>query len=169
MRTIALLLAVASAAMADEVDLSTRRHEGAPPTYVLRAEAGSEFAPYGYAGAALSWLTESGFSFEFGAGGGFPGLQLGLAARRLFGDGGSYLVAEIAVAGNTRVNRGASSADRYLNAAAASANGSVWTDIGVGFEQRQDFFDLSIVGSMALTTASFTPHWAVHGGVGFGF
>lgn len=166
---IALLLLASTAAFADEVDLSQRRSSGRPPEYVVRAEGGSAFAPYGYVGGALSWLTESQFEFEAGMGGGFPGLQLGFAARRLFGEGGQYLVFEIAIAGNTRVNRGASDADRYLNAGAAQGNGSIWTDLGAGLEQRTDLFDLSIVGSIVFTTASLTPKYAVHGGIGFGF
>jgi len=165
---LALLLVCSTAAFADEVDLS-QRSEGRIPQIVVRAEGGSEFAPYGLLGGAVSWLTESQFSFELGAGGGFPGLQLGFAARRLFGDFGSYLVTEIAIAGNTRVNRGASSADRFLNAGAASGRGSVWTNLGVGFEQRTDVIDFGLVGCLVLTTASFTPRFAVHGGVGFGF
>ncbi|MCA1827704.1 MAG: hypothetical protein ABR567_17670 [Myxococcales bacterium] len=168
MRTVALLLLVPSVAYADVIDLSERR-SGRPPSWVLRAEGGTEFAPYGFFGAALSWLTESGFEFEGGAGGGFPGLQLGFAARRLFGGGGSALVTEIALAGNTRVNRGASDADRYINPQAATAKSSLWTNIGIGFEQRQDFFDVSVVACLVFTTASLTPHWAIHGGVGFGF
>jgi hypothetical protein len=166
---LALLLVCSTAALADEVDLSQQSSEGRTPQIVVRAEGGSEFAPYGLVGGAVSWLTESQFSFELGAGGGFPGLQLGFAARRLFGDFGSYFVTEIAIAGNTRVNRGASNADRYLNAGAASGRGSVWTNLGVGFEQRADVIDFSLVGCLVLTTASLTPHFAVHGGVGFGF
>lgn len=168
MRVLALLLFVSTAALADEVDLSQRRGSGRPPQYVLRLEGGSAFAPYGLVGGTLSWLTESQFEFELGAGGGFPGLQAGLALRRLFGEG-QYLVTEIAIAGNSRVNRGASDADRYLNAAAAQAKGSLWTDLGIGFEQRSELFDLSLVGALVLTTASLTPKWCFHGGVGFGF
>lgn len=168
MRAAVLFLVISTAALGDEVDLSPRRG-GKPPEYVLRAEGGTSFAPYGLAGVAISWLTESQFAFELGAGGGFPGLQLGFAARRLFGERGSYLATEIAIAGNTRVNRGASLADRYLNAGAVSATGSVWTTFGLGFEQREDFYDLSVVASLVLTTASLTPSWSIHGGVGFGF
>jgi hypothetical protein len=168
-RSLALLCIVSTAALADEVDLSQRRGPDRPAPLVLRIEAGNEFAPAGFVGGVVSWLTESQFEFELAAGGGFPGLQLGFAARRLFGDEGQYLVTELALAGNTRVNRGASDADRYLNAAAAQAKGSVWTDLGLGFEQRTSFFDLSAVASLVLTTASLTPKWCLHGGVGFGF
>jgi hypothetical protein len=168
-RTLALLLLfLPSAAFADLVDL-TQRRGGRPPTIVLRAEGGNAFAPYGYAGGALSWLTETGFEFEFGAGGGFPGLQLGFAARRLFGEGGGYFVTEIALAGNTRVNRGAPENSLHPNTAAVNGTSSLWTDIGIGFEQRQDVFDISVVGCIVFTTTSLTPRWAIHGGVGFGF
>ena len=168
MRTLALLLLVPAAALADEIDLSQRRGSDRPPVWVLRAEAGTAFAPSGMIGATLSWLTESQFEFELGAGGGFPGVQAGFALRRLFGEG-QYFVTEIALAGNSVVNRGASDADRYLNAGAAQAKGSLWTNFGVGFEQRTDLFDLSVAGDLVLTTASLTPKWCVHGGVGFGF
>jgi len=168
-RILALLVVIPAAALGDEVDLSPRRGSGRPPQLVLRAEAGNDFAPYGRIGGAVSWLTESQFEFELGAGGGFPGLQLGFAARRLFGDEGQFFVTEIALAGNTRVNRGASDADRYLSASAAQTQGSLWTDLGLGFEQRTDLFDLSVVGSLVLTTASLTPKFCFHGGVGFGF
>jgi hypothetical protein len=171
-RLLPLLLAAAllpSPARADELDLSRSRPSGKPPSLVVRAEGGSDFAPYGNVGGAVSWLTESQFEFEAGAGGGFPGLQLGFAARRLFGERGSYFVSEIAIAGNPRVNRGAADADKYLSAGAVSAKGSVWTLVGIGFEQRQDLINLSLVGSIVFTTASFTPHFAVHGGVGIAF
>ena len=46
---------------------------------------------------------------------------------------------------------------------------SLWTSLGLGFEQRSDFVDFSVAGSIVFTTASLTPHWSVHGGVGFGF
>jgi hypothetical protein len=168
-RTLAFLLLFATAALGDEIDLSQRRGGDHAPAVVLRAEAGSAFAPYGFVGGTVSWLTESQFAFELGAGGGFPGLQLGLAARRLFGDLGSYLVTEIAIAGNTLVNRGAATANPLINAGATSGKGSAWTCIGIGFEQRTDVIDLSLVGSIVFTTASLTPQFAVHGGIGFGF
>jgi hypothetical protein len=159
----------AAAARADVIDLSEgARRPGKPPSFVVRFEAGNDFAPYGYAGGCISYLTESLFEIEAGAGGGFPGLQLGLAARRLFGDRGSYVVTELAFAGNTRVNRG-SDADPLLSLPAKQAQSSFWTSLGLGFEQRQGSFDLSVVAALALTTASLTPHFSVHGGVGFGF
>ncbi len=161
--------ALAPAARADLVDLSdSSRRPGKPPALVLRVEGGNDFAPYGYVGGCVSYLTESLFEIEAGLGGGFPGLQLGLAARRLFGENGSYVVTELALAGNTRVNRG-SDADPFINLQAQQARSSFWTSLGLGFEQRQGVFDLSVVGAFALTTASLTPHFSFHGGVGFGF
>ena len=90
-RTLALLVALApSFASADVVDLSreSRRDSGEPPTLVVRAEGGNQYAPFGYAGGCLSWMIDSYDVLEIGAGAGFPGVQLGFAARRLFGEGG---------------------------------------------------------------------------------
>jgi hypothetical protein len=166
-RWLALLLSLASlSALADEVDLTKSPQSGShgPPTWVLRAEGGNAFAPYGYAGAAVSWYS-SGFELEGGMGAGFPGLQLGLAARSLFlgGEDGQFLLAEFAIAGNTRVNRGN---DQQT---VTSAQSSVWTNLGIGAELRQDFYSLSVVTSIVFTTQSLTPHFAIHGGIGFGF
>ena len=167
-RTVALLLLLPAAALADEVDLSQARSSDEPPSWVLRLEGGSAFAPYGYAGGTLSWLTESGFSFEAGAGGGFPGVQLGFAARRLFGEGTSFFVTEIALAGNTRVNR-AQAETGQANTVAVNSTSSLWTDLGIGFEQRGNPIDFSVIGCIVFTTASLSPQWAIHGGIGFGF
>ena len=168
-RTIVLLLTLAALPVfADEVDLtrSSRRRSGEVPTLVLRAEGGNEFAPYGYAGGVVSWLAGPHNSFEVGAGGGFPGLQLGFTARELFGEGGQFLLAELSIAGNTRVNRG--NPNPRINAQAAAAQNSLWSCLGLGFEQRGDI-DLSIAADIVFTTADLTPHWAIHGGLGFGF
>ena len=166
----AVFLLLPLAAIADEIDLTPRsRHRFETPKVVLRAEAGNAFAPFGYFGGCLSYLTDSGQEFELGAGGGFPGLQLGFSARQMFGQRGSFLLFEIFLAGNTRVNRGASDADIQLNAQAATAKSSLWTGIGAGFEQRVGSFDLSIAADLALPTASFSPHFGVHGGIGYAF
>ena len=157
-------------ARADVLDLGEGgSRPGKPPPLVVRVEGGTAFAPYGMVGGCISYLTESQFEFELGAGGGFPGLQLGLAARRLFGDRGSYVVTELALAGNTRVNRGQDTADPLLSLQASQSSSSIWTSLGAGFEQRVAAFDLSVVGTIALTTASLSPHFAIHGGLGFGF
>jgi hypothetical protein len=169
-RTLALLVALApSFAFADVVDLSreSRRDSGEPPTLVVRAEGGNEYAPFGYAGGCLSWMIDSYDVLEIGAGAGFPGLQLGFAARRLFGEGGQYLVAELFLSGNTRVNRGVD--QPTSNTAATHATSSLWTGLGFGFEQRSGFFDFSLAGNIVFTSTSFTPRWAVHGGIGIGF
>ena len=165
-----LVTLLAPAARADILDLSEgSRRPGKPQPLVLRLEGGNAFAPYGYVGGCISYLTDSLFELEVGAGGGFPGLQLGLAARRLFGDGGSYLVTELALAGNTRVNRGADDANALISLEAKQSRSSLWTSLGAGFEQRQGVFDFSAVGAVVITTASLTPHFQIHGGIGFGF
>jgi hypothetical protein len=161
-RTLALLFAASLPAFADEVDLTPRsRRADRPPVLIVRGEAGSDFAPYGFAGACLSYLLASGTEVEAGAGAGFPGLQLGLAARQLFGERGGYFLTELAIAGNTRVNRGD---NRF-----AVTNSSLWGTIGFGYEQRQDYFSLSVVGFIASTFTNPTLHFGVHGGFGVGF
>jgi hypothetical protein len=171
-RTLALLVAlVPSLAVADVIDLSRggRREGGEPAQIVIRAEGGNEYAPFGYAGGCVSWMIDAHDVLEFGAGGGFPGLQLGFAARRLFGEGTQFLVAELFLAGNTRVNRGVDRGSRLINPDAAQANSSLWTGLGLGFEQRTGFLDVSVATNIVFTSTSLTPHWSVHGGVGFGF
>jgi hypothetical protein len=168
-RLLALLLLVPSLCLADEVDLSRGSYhgEGHVPALVLRAEGGNEFAPFGYVGGCVSWMPGPHNSFELGAGGGFPGLQMGFAVRELFGEAGEYLLAELSLAGNTRVNRG--HPNPLINAGAVGQQSSLWTSLGFGFEQRSDMFDLSVAANIVFTTADLTPHWSVHGGVGFGF
>jgi hypothetical protein len=171
-RTLALLALIPSLALADEIDLTrggARREPGAQATWVVRAEGGNEFAPYGYVGGCISYLLDPHDALEFGAGGGFPGLQLGFAVRRFFGEGGQHFVAELFLAGNTRVNRGLDRDSAQVNAQAASANSSLWTGLGFGFEQRTGFLSVSLAGNIIFTSTSLTPHWAVHGGIGFGF
>ncbi|HTO96791.1 MAG TPA: hypothetical protein VMK66_07070 [Myxococcales bacterium] len=168
MRPLALLLLLApSLALADEVDLShgSQREAGYQPTFVVRLEAGNEFAPFGYVGGCLSYLVDPQDAFELGAGGGFPGAQIGLSARHFFGEGGTHFLGELFIAGNTRVNRGADQSTSQVNAAGSS----LWTGLGFGFEQRADFLNFSVAGNIIFTTSNFTPHWSVHGGVGFGF
>lgn len=168
--TLAVFLLPLSA-LADEIDLSettSRRASNLPPEFILRAEGGSSFAPYGYAGAALSWMAASGLEFEGGMGAGFPGLQLGLSVRTLFDIGeqghGQFLLGELSLAGNTRVNRG-----QDQQQGPNFTNNSLWTCIGLGGELRRDFYSFDVVASLVLTTQSLTPHFAVHGGFGFGF
>lgn len=169
-RLLALFLLLPSLCLADEVDLTkggARHRQGQTPTLVLRAEGGNEFAPAGYVGGVVSWLAGSHNTIELSAGGGFPGLQLGLSARQLFGEGGQFLLAELSIAGNTRVDRG--HPNPLLNAGAVGEQSSLWTSLGIGFEQRSDMFDLSVAADIVFTTADLTPHWCVHGGIGFGF
>ena len=169
MRALIALWLLPSIALADEVDLTLRRRSGGEPArLVVRAEGGNEFAPFGYVGGAVSWLFAGRNELELGAGGGFPGLQLGAAARQLFGgEGPQFLLLELSVAGNTKVDRAASNPNPFLNVGAAQS--SLWTSLGLGFEQRTDVVDVSIAGDIVFTTSSLTPHFAIHGGVGFGF
>jgi hypothetical protein len=168
----ALAVSLSSAALADEVDLShTTARNGRtdqPPEFVIRGEGGSTFAPYRYAGACLSWMPGPGFEIEGGAGAGFPGLQLGLAARTMFSlgedSGGKFLLAELSVAGNTKVDR----AGQPTANTAITGNSSLWTSLGFGGEIRHDFYSLDLVASIVFTTQDLTPHFAVHGGIGFG-
>jgi hypothetical protein len=170
-RSLALLAAlVPSLAFADEVDLSRgeTRDVREPPTWVLRAEGGNEFAPFGYIGGCISWLIDPNDALELGAGGGFPGVQLGLVGKHLFnfGEGGQYILAELFLAGNTKVDRGL---DPNAPPSNVQGTSSFWTGLGFGFEQRAGFFDLSFAGDLVFTSTSLTPHWSVHGGIGFGF
>lgn len=170
LRCLFIVALLPSFARADELDLTPRsRRTNKPSSLVLRAEGGSAFAPYGFVGGCLSYLSESQFEFELGAGAGFPGVQFGIAARRLFGENGSFFATELALAGNNRVNRGADDANPLLNVDAQKSRSSLWTSLGFGFEQRQDNFSLGIIGSIVITTASLTPHFSIHGGIGFGF
>ena len=169
-RVLVPLVLLPAVAWGDVVDLTPRsRRSDRPPTLVVRAEGGNEFAPYGYAGGAVSWLLGAHNELELGAGGGFPGLQLGFNARQLFGEAGQYLLAELFIAGNTRVNRGLNPDSALLNPQAAAASSSLWTGLGFGFEQRADIFDLNVAADIIFTSTSLTPHWAIHGGLGFGF
>ena len=171
-RTLALLVGLFPAlALADEIDLShsSARDRASPATWVIRAEAGNEFAPYGFVGGCVSYMLDGNDEIEFGAGGGFPGLQLGLNVRHLFGESELRPLGEIFLAGNTRVNRGLEQNSAIVNASATQASSSLWTGLGFGFEQRTGFFSLNVAGNIVFTSTSLTPHWAVHGGIGFGF
>ena len=167
MRALIALTLLPSIALADEVDLTVRRRSGQPASVVIRAEGGNEFAPFGYVGGCVSWLFSGSNELELGAGGGFPGLQLGAAARQLFGgEGPQFLLVELAIAGNTKVDRGAG---QNQIATIGAQRSSLWTALGFGFEQRTDVLDLSIAADIVFTTTSLTPHFAIHGGIGFGF
>jgi hypothetical protein len=171
-RTLALLLGFFPAlAFADEIDLSrvSPRERAAAASWIVRLEAGNEFAPYGYVGGCVSYLLDPNDELEVGAGGGFPGLQLGFAIRRLFGDAELHPVGELFLAGNTRVNRGREQNSPIVNAPASEANSSLWTGLGFGFEQRTGLFSLNVAGDIIFTSTSLSPHWSVHGGVGLGF
>jgi hypothetical protein len=169
-RTVLLAAAIAlfaSAARADVVDLTggSRRRQLSVTGWSLRAEFGNSYSPYGFAGAALGYLSESLFAVEGGLGASFPGVQFGLAVRKLFGEAGSYIATEIALAGNTKIPRGGASGvpqpagtDRYI-----------WTTIGGGYEQRTGHVTLGFIVALALTPSDAAAHFAVHGGIGYIF
>ena len=89
--------------------------------------------------------------------------------RRLFGEGELRPVAELFLAGNTRVNRGLEQGSAQVNAQAAAATSSLWTGLGFGFEQRTSLFSINVAGDIIFTSTSLSPHWSVHGGLGLGF
>lgn len=160
----AALLFATAAARADEVDLTPQsRRSNKPITLALRAEGGSNFAPYGYAGACLSYLGAGGLEIEGGAGAGFPGVQAGVALRELFDPRGGFVV-EISFAGNNRIRRGGP--DNPLLTPGGQGS-HLWTSLGVGFEQRSDGITLGLVAGIVFTTSDLTPHFVVHGGFGF--
>jgi hypothetical protein len=157
------------AARADVEDLSGSevRRARRPPTFALRGEAGSDFAPYGRGGACISFFNENpigGNTIEVGAGAGFPGVQFGLALRQLVGDGGEYFAFEIAIAGNSVRNLGYDPASGHLQSS------HYFSSLGVGYEHRAGFLDVSVIAALAFTTSlDLVPHGVVHGGVGFAF
>jgi opacity protein-like surface antigen len=156
-----------TAARADVVDLSEgqRRRSVSGSGFSLRADFGNAFAPYGYAGGAIGYMSEGLFGFEAGAGAGFPGVQLGFALRKLFGEGNSYLATELSIAGNTKVARGASSGVPTPN----SASQNIWGSIGMGFEQRIGHWAVNTTVDLAFTPSDSQAHFGVHGGIGFYF
>ena len=162
----AVVLCAASPARADVVDLSeggSRRDTAGPATFILKAEGGSTYSPYGYAGGALSYYNDFTQSeLEVGAGGGFPGLQLGVSIRKLFGDQGDYFVFEISIAGNTKQVRG----QDPLNPTQGT---HVWSNLGIGFEHRAGIFSIGVSGGGTFISFTQTPGAYVHGGVGIGF
>jgi opacity protein-like surface antigen len=169
---LALALAAAAAllsasARADVVDLSggSRRREPGATGFSVRAEFGNAYAPYGYVGGALSYLTEGLFAIEAGAGGGFPGVQLGVAVRKLFGERGTFVVTELSLAGNTKVARGGTGGQPT----ATSTSQNIWTSLGIGFDQRVGRWSVSGVVAVAFTPSDQQAHFGLHGGLGYSF
>ena len=160
-----LTLAGAFAARADVIDLTGggRRGDAQPGGLSLRAEFGNSFAPYGMVGAALSYLTSGGTAIEAGAGAGFPGVQLGVGLKQLFGSRGSNIAIELTFAGNTRQQK----AGEQVNVADTSRY--VWTSLGAGFEQRTGRFTAGVIAALAFTPADSGTHFGIHGGIGFMF
>ena len=158
----ALLCLLAPPARADVEDLSPRARSSdqTPPTLVLKAEGGSNFAPYGNAGAALSYFNDwSGSELEAGAGAGFPGLQLGFALRKLLGERGDFFASELSVVYNSRVTRG-------IDPLNPGSGTHLWLNLGVGFEHRAGWLDFGVTGGLTLIGFSQTPQGFVRGGVG---
>lgn len=161
----ACAVALAAAARADEVDLSSGggRSWGRPAAVVLKADGGGAYAPFGYAGLAVSYLSAGPLlELEAGGGAGLPGAQLGVSVRKLFGEGGEFFLAELSVAGNTRVSRGTSLLD-------PTQGGHLWTNLGLGFEHRNDAWAFGLSGGGTFFSFTQTPAAYVHGGVGIAF
>jgi hypothetical protein len=162
-----ITLAGAFAARADVVDLSRggRSSESDLGGLSLRAEFGNDFAPYGLVGAAISYLTSTGTAFEGGAGAGFPGVQLGVGVRQLFGVGGFNIAIELGFAGNTKQQR----ASRVVTTTADTSR-YIWTNLGGGFELRPGGpFTASVIAALAFTPADGQAHFGLHGGIGYYF
>jgi hypothetical protein len=162
-----ITLAGAFAARADVVDLSRGGSRDAVDVsgFSMRAEFGNDFAPYGLVGAALSYLTATGTAFEVGAGAGFPGVQLGLGLRQLFGGRGFNVAVELTFAGNTKQQRASN-----VIVSAADTSRYIWTSLGGGFELRPGGpFTASVIGALAFTPADGAAHFGVHGGIGYYF
>jgi opacity protein-like surface antigen len=169
-KTVLLAAAVAlfaSAAQADIVDLTggSRRRKESVLGWSVRLEAGNSFSPYGFFGASLGYLTDSLFAVEGGLGTSLPGVQFGVAARKLFGEQGSYLATEVSLAGNTKIARGrqsdipqATTTDQYI-----------WTSLGAGFEQRTGRITVGFIASVAFTPSDANAHFGIHGGIGLLF
>jgi hypothetical protein len=157
-------LLAARPAHADEEDLSptSRRSSQIPAVLIVRAEGGSNFSPYGNAGACLSYYNDTTDSeLEVGAGAGFPGLQLGLGIRKLLGDHGDFFVSELSLGYNNQISRGVDP----LNPTTGT---HLWLNIGIGYEHRAGIFSFEITGGLSVFSFSQTPQAFVHGGIGFG-
>lgn len=162
-----ITLAGAFAARGDVVDLSRggRRSDTDSGGLSLRAEFGNDYAPYGLVGAAISYLTSTGTAFEAGAGAGFPGVQLGLAVRQLFGGAGFNVAVELSFAGNTKQQRAS-----QVVASTVDTSRYIWTSLGGGFELRPGGpFSASVIAALAFTPADGGAHFGLHGGVGYYF
>jgi len=162
-----ITLAGAFAARADVVDLSRggRSSESDLGGLSLRAEFGNDFAPYGLVGAAISYLTSTGTAFEGGAGAGFPGVQLGVGVRQLFGVGGFNIAIELGFAGNTKQQRAS-----QVVTTTADTSRYIWTNLGGGFELRPGGpFTASVIAALAFTPADGQAHFGLHGGIGYYF
>lgn len=157
---------LAGPARADVEDLSGGRRgplgSTSPATLVLRAQGGTDYAVFGKVGAALSWFNEWGlFEIEGGVGSALPGLQIGFAFRKLFGQGNDFLVAELGIGYDTSAKTG--------TAPTASARHASWTNIGMGFEHRGPLVSLTLTGGLTLLSFSERPSGYLQAGLGIGF
>jgi hypothetical protein len=162
-----LTVAGAFAARADVVDLSRggSRSDSETGGFSVRAEFGNDFAPYGLVGAAVSYLSAGGTAIEAGAGAGFPGVQLGIGVRQLFGGRGFNVAIELGFAGNTKQQRASA-----VVTTAADTSRYVWTHLGGGFELRPGGpFTVSAIAALAFTPADGAVHFGLHGGIGYYF
>jgi len=163
-----ITLAGAFAARADVVDLTRGgdRSQSEPLTGLsVRAEFGNNFAPYGLVGAAVSYLSSSRTAFEAGAGAGFPGVQLGLGIRQLFGGGGFNIAFELTFAGNTKQPR--ASTEPGIN---PGASRYIWSSLGGGLEMRLGGpITASAIAALAFTPGDGNVHFGFHGGLAYYF
>jgi len=163
-----ITLAGAFAARADVVDLTRggERSDSEPLGGLsMRVEFGNDYAPYGLVGAAVSYLTSTGTAFEAGAGGGFPGVQLGLGIRQLVGGGGFNVAIELTFAGNTKQPR--ASTQVGIN---PDTSRYIWSSLGGGFELRlAGRLTASAIAALAFTPADADVHFGFHGGLGYYF
>lgn len=162
---LAMLLPVA-AVRADVEDLSTGQRpgiRGSPPAmFIVRVQGGTDTAPSGLLGGALSWFNDDArLELEGAVGFGNPGTQLGFSVRKLFGADNDYVVSELSLAGNTTVRRGG-------NPLAPGTGHGLWTNLGVGFEHRSRV-SLTVTGGLTFLGFSESPAAYLQGGIGFGF
>ena len=159
---LALLVSAPPGARADVEDLSPRARsvDQTPPTLALKVEGGSNFAPTGNVGGVLSYYNDwSGSEVDAGAGAGFPGVQLGLALRKLLGERGDFFASEISLAYNSKVTRG-------VDLLSPGSGTHLWLNLGIGFEHRGGWLLYGVTGGLTLTGFSQTPQGFVHGGIG---
>jgi len=160
---LAIALALSSSgARADEEDLTDASRPGSihPSTLAVLASGGSNFAPYGTIGGALSYFNEAiEGEVEVGAGAGFPGVQVGVNLRKLFGANGDYLVFELGLGYNHAILRG-------VDPGTVSSGSHAWTNLGLGYEHRAGWFVFGFSGGVSFSGFSQTPSAHVRASAG---